>query len=174
MSRADLLRSLSAPPELIDADLVDQLADASSALARLRAATPSGPDASWDRAYSRAQSTYLKALASLQKHRKAHPAPPVAPEFAPATIPADLAPFIPPGLFTAADNHLFENLDSYDPDESSDPDDLPDPVPPPVPSPSRLSHPSPPPLNRRDRRRLEAYKRSAAARAPRRAAASLV
>jgi hypothetical protein len=152
MTRAELMRSLSAPPELIEAELVDQLADASAALARLRARTPAEPDLAWDRAYARSQASFHKALTSLLNHRKAQPAP--APGRASAPTPRDPA--------------RRANLDNRpQPTRVSLPCSRPHPASasPAVPH-SRLPQPAPAPRNRRERRRLEALNRTAPARGP--------
>jgi hypothetical protein len=162
MTRAELMRSLSAPPELIEAELVDQLADASAALARLRAQTPAEPDLAWDRAYARSQSSFHKALASLLNHRKAQPAP--APASAPAPAPAS-APAPAP---IPRDPASRANLDNRpEPARAAPPCSRPHPASASPAAPhSRLPHPIPAPRNRHERRRLQALGRPAAARHP--------
>jgi hypothetical protein len=133
LSRSDLLRSLSAPPELIEADLVDQLADASEELALLRARRPDAPDLAWSRHYALVQGTYNRVLDRLARIRKPGPErvgqaetaeAPQSPGPLPAPPPAQASPRPP------ASQHLSDS-----------------------------TSPRPIPRNRYERRRLEALRK---------------
>jgi hypothetical protein len=92
MTTAELLRARFASAEALEAALVEQLADATEALAGLRAHRPDEPTPAWTRHYAQNQALFHRALVDLQALRKSLPAQATTEPETTATRPAHMAP----------------------------------------------------------------------------------
>jgi hypothetical protein len=91
MTTAELLRARFASAEAIEAALVEQLTDATEALAGLRAHRPEVPTPAWTRHYAQNQALFHRALVDLQALRKSLPAQAAAAELESTQTPSPSA-----------------------------------------------------------------------------------
>jgi hypothetical protein len=143
MSPSDLLRARLAPADPLEAVFVAQAILASEELASLASGRPEAPDPRWLRHYSQAQNVFRRALADLEKLRKASPATTANDGLARAGSAAPVPP-----------RRLPERTTAPTPAETTEAA----PVAPPTQLPSSAW---PEPRNRRERRQFEALKRAA-------------